>query len=373
MARAVSALFGTTICFLVSHAFAQDVTDADFVKLDKLCRARQPAGVESDAKLSKRARDIRSEAIRQHETFVGNRVDHSGRMVFFGHAESESDQEIKGQITAQQLPWREVMLHWEAVTGKPTLEQAHEELSVWHHPGALTPKKPDDTLNRSTIKLGDILKIVDGTTFSGPNADRVKSAIMQSLMRAALSDVAWSAAFVSHVMKAAGVDGFEFSGGHIVYIAEAIRQSRSDIKDGGGTKYYRACDSRSTKPRVGDLYCYHRHVPKTADPYVQEGPILFRSIFRSISKDEKKIRRTHCDIVVRIDAERSKVVVIGGNVQNSVTEKTLNITRDGVLSPTQETSASKGCGVYNPDIKDSYDANCNLNKQEWFVLLQARS
>jgi hypothetical protein len=162
---------------------------------------------------------------------------------------------------------------------------------------------------------------------------------------------------------------FSYSAAHVTYIAAAIRQSVSDVSDGAGKHFFRACDPDLTKPRVGDLYCYHRHVEGTRYSYEQKGPSLFRSLFRDFLGEEQPIWLSHCDIVVRIDDKAKKVTVIGGNVQNSVTERVLNLNRKGALSSSQGT---KACESYNPETVRTGEPNCNLNSQEWFVLLQAR-
>ncbi|MBR1282821.1 DUF2272 domain-containing protein [Bradyrhizobium sp. AUGA SZCCT0177] len=364
-------LLGVVFCLVAPAALAQGVTDKQLDDLSTKCRSRQPISYHPTQTHSEFARKIRDVAIKQHETFVGNRVDHTGRMEFFGHAETESDQEIDRTIELEQLPWRQVLSHWESVSGTNTLAAAHERLSVWYYRGALDPTPPA-RLPRSEIKLSVLLDAIqNGVDFSRvPNADRVKAAIAQSLVRASLSDVPWSAVFISHVMKMAEVSGFTATAGHVTYIREAVQQSLKDVGVGSGRNYYRACDPTITKPRVGDLYCYHRHVAKTEDPYVQPEKSLFRSVFRELTNRTPVIKRTHCDIVVDINNAAKKVVVIGGNVQNSVTRKTLNLTEQYFLSSSQGTPE---CEAYNPDKRGSYAPNCNLNKQEWFVLLQARS
>jgi hypothetical protein len=141
------------------------------------------------------------------------------------------------------------------------------------------------------------------------------------------------------------------------------------VSGGDDEHFYRACDPAVAKPRPGDLYCYHRHVEGTRNPYEQKGPSLFRSIFQDFADEAPRIIRTHCDIVVRNDPAARSVTVIGGNVHNAVTERVLNLTRQGVLSPRQGT---KQCGSYNPDAVANVETNCNLNDQKWFVLLQAK-
>jgi hypothetical protein len=206
----------------------------------------------------------------------------------------------------------------------------------------------------------------------GPESDDLREALQQSVIRSSISDVAWSAAFISSIMRAVPLDEeteFSYDASHVTYITSAIEQSLRDLVGGESTSFYRACDPGTTKPRIGDLLCYHRHIEGTPHPYAQKEPSLFKSLFRDIAKGEEPISRSHCDIVVRVDSDSSKVTVIGGNVQNSVTEKVLNLNKKGVLSAAQ---GSTVCDSYNPDKPTSGDEpNCNPNRQKWFVLLQA--
>ena len=85
-----------------------------------------------------------------------------------------------------------------------------------------------------------------------------------------------------------------------------------------------------------------------------------------IASGRRPISFSHCEIVVGIDHEKKKLTSVGGNVQQSVTERTLNMNRQELLSTSQGATT---CGPYNS--KDG-GANCNLNNQAWFVLLQTR-
>src|SRR5262249_29441612 len=100
------------------------------------------------------------------------------------------------------------------------------------------------------------------------------------------------------------------------------------------------------KPRIGDLFCYHRHIEGTSHPYAQKGPSLFKSLFRDIAKGEEPISRSHCDVVVSVGSDSSKITVIEANVQKSVTEKVLNLNTTDVLSAAEGSTA---CDSYNPD------------------------
>jgi hypothetical protein len=344
---------------------AEDFDARHFSALAKACRA-QSAKPPSPAALR-----IRDAAIVQHKSFNGHRIDHTGRIVFFGHSEVESDHAGDDSFTADKVPWRRVLRYWEAVTGEPAATAPHRTLGAWYYPGALDHPAPAE-LERSGVSLRRLLEVIDKLDFAefGDRAAAYKAAIQQSVIRASLSDVAWSAAFISSIMRDAGLDekNFAYGAAHVAYISAAVAQSLRDANGGARAHFFRACDPALTPPRAGDLLCYHRHTEGTRNPYVPEGPSLFRSIFEDFARGERPIIRSHCDIVAGVDARARKVTVIGGNVQNSVTERVLTLDKRGVLSKRQGT---KACGPNNPDSLATGRANCNFNDQKWFVLLQA--
>ena len=44
--------------------------------------------------------------------------------MFFGHSEAESDQETDGDVSARQIPWRQVLAYWEKLNDKKIGEGA---------------------------------------------------------------------------------------------------------------------------------------------------------------------------------------------------------------------------------------------------------
>ncbi|HWM48994.1 MAG TPA: DUF2272 domain-containing protein [Xanthobacteraceae bacterium] len=370
--RGVRALLGVALCVLASSAFAQEIDNQRFVALAKRCQATA-AAPPSPAALA-----IRDVALSEYKTFQGSRVDHAGRIVLFGHAEAESDQESSAPVTPRQIPWREVLRFWEDLQGDAVESSPNPALEVWFYPG-LTDRNPPPHVPRRRAKLETLLRAIDRMDFSsfGEDAAGVKAALQQSAIRASISDVAWSAAFISSVMRQAGLSSsaFAYSSSHIRYIVASIRQSLADLDAQEATHFYRACDPDLTRPRAGDLYCSHRHVEGTKDPYLPKpGMSLFRSLFRDLMQQPSVISRTHCDVVVRVDDAAKKVVVIGGNVQNSVTERTLNLNRKGVLSRAQGNLVAHGRSCARGQSGTSNEeSGCRLNGQKWFVLLQART
>ena len=347
---------------LTAGASGQEVDEASFRNLAKQCQMR------ASVTASSRAIKIKDEAIAQHQAFNGSRVDRTGRIVFFGHSEAESDQETDGDVSARQIPWRQVLAYWEKLNDKKIGEGAGGALQVWYYPGALS-NDPPSVLHRKKMQLRRVLNFISGLDLSqmGPASEDLREALQQSVIRSSISDVAWSAAFISSIMRAVPLDEnteFSYDASHVTYITSAIEQSLRDLVGGESTSFYRACDPGKTKPRIGDLFCYHRHIEGTPHPYAQKGPSLFKSLFRDIANGEEPISHSHCDIVVNVDSDSSKVTVIGGNVHNSVTEKVLNLNERGVLSAGQGNSV---CDSY----QSPGEPNCNLTRQKWFVLLQA--
>jgi hypothetical protein len=263
MTERLQTLFCVGFCLIASNSFAVEVNETQFTALSQVCRARQPIGQESDTSLTDTAKRIRDTAIEEHKLFVGSSVDHTGRIIFFGHAETESDQENENVTVVQTetIPWRRVLSHWENVRQHDTLTDAHSALTVWYYPGALSQPLPA-TVSRTEQSLKDILEqIANKVDFSKTdNPEQTKAAVIQSLIRASLSDVAWSGVFISDILKRAETKSFRFTSRHREYINDAIQQSLKDVGDKTGANYYRACDPVLTKPRVGDLYCYHRHI-----------------------------------------------------------------------------------------------------------------
>jgi Uncharacterized protein conserved in bacteria (DUF2272) len=137
----------------------------------------------------------------------------------------------------------------------------------------------------------------DGTVFS-PDLD---------------GDYAWSAAFISYVMRIAGAgQHFPYSGDHADYINAARRVSL------GETKSWLIAAERvqDYAPRAGDLICFGRGQARGLRFDDLPTPNLFPS---------------HCDIVVDT-AVPEQITVIGGNVEDSVTMNTVPVTADGKLA-----------------------------------------
>jgi hypothetical protein len=116
--------------------------------------------------------------------------------------------------------------------------------------------------------------------------------------------IAWSAAFISWVMKQSGAGNqFKYNESHSVYIRDSIKKRKDQVKDAA----FIAFKIDEVSPEVGDLVCAPNESGKTYDT---------TSGYMS-----------HCDLVV---AKRSNEIdVIGGNVSDSVTKKTLKLDANG--------------------------------------------
>jgi hypothetical protein len=351
------------VCILSIPANAQDI---DFNRWAKKCSAtaQQPA--------SPLAQNIAAVARQEWEVFKGHAVDASGRLARFGNTEAEADQNDSGKVKDRsEIPWQNVQRYWGNLNGAGGSQAgADDAQSVYYYPKLADAKTT--ALERKSVSLKRLLRLIRDLDIPAEagDPDALREALRESVMRASISDTAWSAAFVSSVMEDAGVPTMKFarSANHISYITGAVNRALADLKDEQGDALYRGCDPYATKARAGDLLCYHR---ETYTP--REGLTLHRSLMRDIASGGKPVSLTHCEIVAEVDRERKKIRTIGGNVQNSVTERTLNMNRQGFLSAGHD---AKLCESDKPDggsgNNKGRSAACNMNNQPWFVLLQVR-
>jgi hypothetical protein len=121
---------------------------------------------------------------------------------------------------------------------------------------------------------------------------------------------AWSAAFISYVMRTAGAGSrFPYSPSHDVYIniAKEMKLGRTS----GWVVMAERLDHYAPVP--GDLICYSRERHKL-----------------TYEKLPRRRFAGHCDIVVARD--KAQISVIGGNVDHAVTMKHVPVTTDGLLA-----------------------------------------
>lgn len=167
--------------------------------------------------------------------------------------------------------------------------------------------------------------------------------------RAFVIDNPWSAAFVSWVMRKAGLPGFRASASHITYVRDAYLRPESSA--------YRFVDPLHAQPAAGDLLCYVRHGSRL---YGYDG------LLSAVGAGNGGLDM-HCDIVVATNpGNDSTAYLIGGNVQQGVTMRLLPLNRNGQFwGLPQRTGAESLCA---PD----HEAACNFNRQDWAVLLKLK-
>lgn len=108
-------------------------------------------------------------------------------------------------------------------------------------------------------------------------------------------DQAWSASFISYIMKKAGAgDDFSYSQSHSVYIRDAIKNRKEN-----NAKKFKGYKPEEVEVELGDLVCYPRQA--------------------GVTYDSTSAYKSHCDLVTEING--NVAVGIGGNVSDSVSKK----------------------------------------------------
>jgi len=125
------------------------------------------------------------------------------------------------------------------------------------------------------------------------------------------SNVAWSAAFISWVMKTAGAgNNFQYSSAHTDYVGEAKRNRLAN--NSSPFKAYRITE---VAPRPGDLVCVER----------QDGNGNWSGV--NYDNVDQGFRASHCDVVVEVQS--GQLITIGGNVSDSVSDTPVRIDSNG--------------------------------------------
>ncbi|MBX9699716.1 MAG: DUF2272 domain-containing protein [Acetobacteraceae bacterium] len=126
----------------------------------------------------------------------------------------------------------------------------------------------------------------------------------------------WSAAFVSYVMRAAGVDRAEFppAAAHATYVDAMIAQARH-FPD---TAPFVPHDPAARAPQPGDLVCADRSARPLPD-------------WRARLAETGRFRPMHCDLVVATGP--GWIGAIGGNVRDAVTLTRFPADAAGYLLP----------------------------------------
>jgi hypothetical protein len=316
---------------------------------------------------------IAQTAIDEFTRFGGHRIDSNGRLFHFGLTEAEHEEDEGGNPRAplNQLGWWQVMQYWRTLFGgDPT-----DKLEVRGYRDATTSTQ--DTLEAELLRTSAAKLLRSVESVSDPEAREI---LRETILRAAIIDTSWSAAFISYVIRQSGVseNAFKFSNAHRAYIYDAFAVSAAELKSNASEGIYRACPLSTTRPRVGDLICQHRE-PALAD--ASDGAIRERILAElDGGADMRTVRRTHCEVVAHIDAGARKVYTIGGNVNQAVTARKLNLMDNLKFSAAQKgqcggpghwTLPQSVAGGRPPRSPDPH-SKCSLNDKKWFVLLQLR-
>ena len=161
-----------------------------------------------------------------------------------------------------------------------------------------------------------------------------------NICRAFASDVAWSAAFISYVMAQAGIEDFYVSPRHYDYMYRAWQQKGS----------YHAKDPAQTAPKVGDMLCYVRGGSSLSS---------YEALTDHMANQFGGLP-AHCDIVTQIHQSKAEAWLIGGNVLHAVMLRKLPIDDGGRFILPQ----------YQGECSPQSELYCNLNQQNWLMLLQ---
>jgi hypothetical protein len=162
--------------------------------------------------------------------------------------------------------------------------------------------------------------------------------------------VAWSSAFVSWVICRAGLSETQFNrrDAHVLYVAAAFR-AEAQYGDTSTNPYAYIARPANTPVRPGDLACF------------SSSSLSFEERRRiSLADDRGSLGSSHCDIVVGFAQDGTRVLAIGGNVEQSVTMSVFAARRDGpdvyLLSRAEWPSARPYYGIMSlrtrPDLAE---------------------
>jgi Uncharacterized protein conserved in bacteria (DUF2272) len=358
------------ICFIVTAiglaahpAFAQaERTAATFWKaVQATCNA---TAAKPPSELGQR---IAQFTIGEFNLFGGHQIDSNGRLFHFGLTEAEHEEDDGGgkQTDLGHLGWWQVMKYWRALYGNDSADK----LEVRGYRDASTSTK--ETQAAALIRATATQLLREAESVSDPAAREI---LREAGMRAAIIDTSWSAAFISYVIRQSdvSVNAFRFANAHRAYIYDAFATSAAELTNEAGDRLYRGCPL-TTRPRAGDLICAQRELAlaDASDAAVRE---RVRTELDS-GTDTRSVRRTHCEVVVHVDAAARKMYTIGGNVNQGVTARKLNLRRDLKISAAQKGHCG-GAGSWTlpqPSAHTSHARQkCSLNDKKWFVLLQMR-
>ncbi|MBK6009204.1 DUF2272 domain-containing protein [Ramlibacter ginsenosidimutans] len=274
------------------------------------------------------------EARRQHRLFGAQVIERDGGLFHVGYHEAEWD-----RLPGESMPaWERVATFWRA----------------------LSPSDPPDLLTSA----GRVARSQVLAAAAAADGTPAEVAVREALLRAAIVDTPWSAAFISYLLKTAGFtrSEFAFSDTHADYVQAAFAASDAEAA-GQETPYaFRACDVATTPPRAGDLLCATRESTSRVARFAELAAALRE---RAPGEDFPM----HCDLVVRADeGGDAKIATIGGNVVQSVTLSHMTLNADKVLGDAYIARPVRGarCEAGVLPCRE------RLNRRPWLVLLQLR-
>jgi hypothetical protein len=316
---------------------------------------------------SELGRRIAQTANDEFNSFGGHRIDSNGRLFHFGLTEAEHEEDDGGnpQASLGHLGWWRVMKYWRALFGSDTAEK----LEVRGYQDASTLSQETEVAPLLRTDAAGLLKIAEGVADPA-----TREIIRETALRAAIIDTSWSAAFISYVVSQSGVpaNGFRVANAHRAYIYDAFATSAAELNNEPGERIYRACPV-STRPRIGDLLCQQRE-PALADASDQAVRERIRTELAS-GADARSIRRTHCEVVAHVDARARRLYTIGGNVNQAVSARKLNLRRGLKFAASQKGHCGSSARWTLPQpaaAPPGAREKCSLNDKKWFVLLQLR-
>ena len=274
------------------------------------------------------------EARRQHQLFGGQTIERNGGIFRMGHHEAEWSRP-RGESTPT---WERVATFWQSL--------------------------PDSGEPRLMTSRGWVARSEAAPPAAGASEPaRIDVATREALLRAAIVDTPWSAAFISHLMKTAGFSREEFAASdtHADYVRAAFDASAAEAEGREPAHAFRACDVATTHPRAGDLLCATRD--DTA------GVARFDALAAALAvRAPGQDFAMHCDLVVRSDeGGDAKLDAIGGNVVQSVTLTRMTLNAKKVLSDAYVTGAAPACAHRGQPCP------AHLGRRPWVVLLQFRN
>ena len=314
-------------------------------------------------------RRIAQTAIDEFTSFGGHRIDSNGRIFRFGLTEAEHEEDEGGTAEANvgHLGWWHVMKYWRAVFD----DGPNDKLEVRGYRDASTSTEDGHAAEVLRTSAAQLLRLAEQV----PDPQE-REILREAAFRAAIIDTSWSAAFISYVIRQSGVgaSGFQFANAHRTYIYDAFATSAAEVAGKADEHIYRACPL-ATRPRVGDMICAQREpaLAEASDEAVRE---RVRSELDG-SPDARSVRRSHCEVVGYVDKGARKIYTIGGNVNQGVATRKLNLRRDGRFSAAQKGSCNGAAHWALPQPLAQASAHapaekCSLNDKKWFVLLQLR-